>query len=113
MNGSEKQIKWANDIINSKQEAFAKFEQAAKNDIARKAIAYIRNNQNAAFWIDYRDTTVTDMVRALLGGTLSIYGYNFDHTAKLDSTTGVITESWEEIVNDGKGGHKAKRTRTL
>lgn len=93
MNGSEKQINWANDIRNGKAQEFEKLIGAATNDIARNAIAYIRDNECAAFWIDYRDTKPIDMFHSLFKGTLMIEGYSGFITAKLDPQTGEISET--------------------
>jgi hypothetical protein len=113
MLGSQKQIKWAEDIRQGKLEDFAKLEARALNGIAHKAISYIRDNEQASFWIDYRTASAADMLRSLLTGGISVWGFNFDRKAKLDPQTGTITVTWEEIVNDGKGGHKEVRKQTL
>lgn len=114
MLGSQKQVKWAEDIRNSKLEGFEKMEARALNDIARKAISYIRDNEQASFWIDYRTVSAPDMLRSLLSNIgLSIWGFNHDRKATLNPQTGEITISWEEIVQDGKGGHIEKRSQTL
>lgn len=113
MLGSQKQTKWAEDIRNGKLEDFAKLEARAKNEIAHKAISYIRDNEQAGFWIDYRTVSASDMLRSLLTTGISIWGFSHDRKAKLDPQTGTITVTWEEIVNDGKGGHKEARTQTI
>lgn len=113
MLGSQKQIKWAEDIRNARLEDFAKLEARVKNEIGRKAISYIRDNEQASFWIDYRTVSAADMLRSLLTAGISIWGFNFDRKAKLDPQTGTITVTWEEIVQDGKGGYKEVRKQTL
>jgi hypothetical protein len=48
-----------------------------------------------------------------LKGGLLVKGWQYSERATIDMTTGVITITWTEIVQDGKGGHKSTRTRTL
>lgn len=113
MNGSEKQIKWAESIIASKQQQFEDLRTRSKSELGKKAVDYILSQPKASFWIDYRTYSPDDMLRQLLRGGLSIYGDNYDHKATLDPQTGIITITWEEIVSDGKGGHKERRHQTI
>lgn len=112
MNGSEKQIKWAEDI-KSKMD-FAKLRKMVNgNPIAIKAIEYVENNECASFWIEYKNYSTMQLMDQLLTSGLLIKGANYDHRAKMDKATGAITITWEEIVQDGKGGHKETRTQVL
>jgi len=113
MLGSQKQIKWANEIRDGKLADFAKLEERAKNEIGQKAIAYVRDNEQASFWIDYRAVSASDMVRNLVTTGLQIRGYGFSHNATMNHRSGEIIVSWEEIVQDGRGGHKEKRTEVV
>lgn len=113
MLGSQKQIKWAEDIRNGKLADFEKLGQRALNEIAHKAISYIRDNEQASFWIDYRTVSAADMLRSLLTTGISVWGFNFDRKATIDPKTGTITITWKEIVQDGKGGHEEVRSKTI
>jgi hypothetical protein len=53
-----------------------------------------------------------DMMDKLIHGTLQIWGSEHDRKAKLNQA-GEIVISWQEIVHDGKGGHKETRTQVL
>ncbi len=90
MNGSEKQIKWAEEIKAAKAEEFAKLYKAVRNDIGTKAISYIESNDNVAFWIDNRDRKVADLLNQLCRGGLAIKGDGFAVKALLDMQTGAI-----------------------
>ena len=112
MNGSEKQINWANDIKSNKN--FAELRKMVNgNPIALKAIAYVENNEYASFWIEYKNLTAMQMMDRFLTSGLLIKGGEFDHRAKIDKATGIITITWQEIVQDGKGGHKETRTQVI
>lgn len=112
MNGSEKQISWAEDIKSNMD--FAKLRKMVNgNQIAIKAIDYVENNENAAFWIEYKNYSAMHLMDQFLTSGLLIKGSSFDHRAKMDKATGTITITWEEIVQDGKGGHKETRTQVI
>ena len=107
MNGSEKQVKWAEGIKAAKEDRFATLAAVAKLPAAIKAIEYIHNNQSASFWIDYRLETVDQMLRLLLTGDLHICGTTHDVTAQIDHKTGIITEQWP-VERNGKIVKEAK-----
>lgn len=109
MNGSEKQVKWAEDIKQDKADEFAQLkERFGKSAAALKAIEYIEGNEHAAFWIDHRNSSVMEILDSLMRGGVQVKGHNFDHRATM-TPDGTITVTWSEIVQDGKGGHKATR----
>lgn len=114
MNGSQKQIKWAEDIKASKD--FSKFLGKGRNEqanaIIAKAVSFIESNDNAAFWIEYQDSSEMEMLNGLMTSGLLVKGWQFDHRATM-AQDGTITITWEEIVQDGKGGHKETRTRII
>jgi len=114
MKGSDKQILWARDI-KAKIDFDAligKGRNAEANRIIEKAVTYIENNDNAAFWIDYRGRTAMDLCSELMSRGLQIRGFGFDHRAKM-ALDGTITVTWKVIVQDGKDGHYELRSKTL
>lgn len=115
MKGSEKQVKWAEAIKASKnfQEWIGRGKDDNANQVLVKAVAYFENIQESAFWIDNRDKSEKHLLMKLFDGTLQPKGDGWDRRAKMDKETGVITETWTVIVQDGKGGHKEDRTQTL
>ena len=113
MNGSAKQVKWAEEIKAGKASEFEAIRKAIKNEIGAKAVDYIDSNDSAAFWIDNRERKVPDMLNGLCRGGLAIKGNSNSAKALLDTTTGMITITWTEIVQDGKGGHMATKTQTI
>ena len=112
MNGSEKQIKWAEDIKASKMERFNLMREHG-NEMGVKAIDFILNQPNASFWIDYRLNSPDEMIRKLCTTGLEIYGGSFSHSAVLDPRTGVVTITRDELIQDGKGGHIEKRSEVI
>ena len=105
MKGTEKQIKWAEDIKKGMTPEFNEMIEKFKTIIpAIKVIEYIQALDYATFWIDHRKETVQDLLMQITRG-LTIRGDKYSHTAKVDQTTGIITVTWTEIVGDGKGGH--------
>jgi hypothetical protein len=112
MNGSEKQIKWAEEIKSGMN--FGKLRKMVNgNPIAIKAIDYVESNEIAAFWIEYKSYSGMQMMDKFLTSGLLIKGANYDHKAKMDKATGVITVTWTVIVSDGKGGYEETRTKTI
>jgi len=113
MKGSQKQIKWAEDIKNKKLDGFNEIVNAAKDETAavvlKKIVDYILNIEKAKFWIDYRDYSEYRIIDALFRGSLLIDGFNNDKKAKFDPATTTVTESWKVIVQDGRGGHYEER----
>lgn len=110
MKGTEKQIKWAEEI---RDKIETSLPDMSASPIADKAKQYLLNLDEAAFWIDHRDRTAMDLLRDLIGGGLAIRGFQFSHRAKMDQTTGIITITWNEIVQDGHGGHIVVREQKL
>jgi hypothetical protein len=111
MIGSDKQIKWAESIRANQAEAFSKLRAIAiKSPIALKAVNFVEHIDNASFWIDHRQYSAERMIDLLLTVGLQIKGFAFGNVAIMDTKTGVITETWEQIVPDGKGGHKEMRS---
>jgi len=53
------------------------------------------------------------MLNEIARGNLRTRGDGYDHTAKFDQATGAITVTWEEIVSDGKGGHKETKEEVM
>jgi len=104
MKGSEKQIKWAEDIKAEKAELFEILRQHVRNEIGTKALDYIQDNEYATFWIDHRNHTPMIMLKSLLTGRFEVKGASFDRKAQIDPDTGVITETWTEMVRDGDRG---------
>ncbi len=108
MQGSEKQIKWAQDIK-------AKMTEEAQNYLG-KVEAYdvvinkILSIDHAEFWIDYRDYSLQHILQSLPSG-IRVKGFGFSNTLKADKKTLELTETWDEIVADGKGGHKVTKSK--
>ena len=107
MNGSEKQIKWAEDIKAGKIEKFNEIKSHAKLPAGVKLIDYILGQEQASFWIDYRGMTPGEILHLILTSGLMIG----NTTAKANQSEIVIT--WDEIVQDGKGGHLEKKQNTI
>lgn len=115
MNGSEKQIKWAETIKAGKDfsQWLGKGKDDAANAVLAKAIAFVESIDVAVFWIDNRDRTEQMIVTDLLAGRLQPKGWQHDQKAKIDMATGVITLTETVIVSDGRGGHKETKVTTL
>lgn len=114
MNGSKKQVKWAEDIKAGKN--FDKFIDSARNEAARvivtKAVNFVKGIDSAKFWIDYRDSSEMDIFNSLMTGGLKINGHNNNRTAKM-AQDGTITITEQVIVQDGKGGHYETKTEVF
>ena len=102
MNGSEKQVKWAEEIKASKASEVIDLKSRAKNPVAVKAVEYLENNEEAAFWIDNRTSTFDEMFRQLISGGIYTKGSQYDNKAKLDPKTGIITETWTDKARQPK-----------
>lgn len=115
MNGSEKQIKWAETIKAGKdfRQWLGKGKDDAANAVLAKAVAFIESIDAAAFWIDNRDRTEQAIVSYLLSGHLQPKGLQHGQKAKIDMATGVITLTETVIVSDGRGGHEETKVTTL
>jgi len=110
MKGSEKQINWANDI-QAKLVASAQ-PLLGKNPHADRAINLILAIEESKFWIENRDSDWRYLLTCLYSSGLRNKGSEYSNTIKADKATHVITEAWEVIVSDGKGGHKETKTKT-
>lgn len=106
MKGSEKQIRWAEQIKAGKY--FIDLRNRAKSPIAIKILDFVENIDDASFWIKYRNNAPEEMLEEM--ATLGLQICN--KTARYDAN-GVITITWTKIVQDGKGGHKETRTQTI
>jgi len=107
MKGSKKQIEWAEDIRATMQPGFDSIRaQFEGNAIAIKAIDYVQSLDHAGFWIDNRSSNPMIMLTEIARGRLYVRSAGSSHTAKFDQTTGKITVAWNEIISDGKGGHR-------
>lgn len=111
MIGSEKQIKWAEDI---RSKVAAALPDMSSNPIADKAKQFLLSIDDAKFWIEVaKDRTPMFLLQDMVQGGLRVKGLGFDHIAKLDQTTGMITITWTDVVADGKGGHVETHTKTI
>ena len=114
MKGTEKQIKWAEAIkATMKQDFDAIRTQFEGNAIAIKAIDFVQGLDWATYWIDNRNSNPMAMLNEIAQGNLRTRGDGYSHTAKFDQATGAITVTWEEIVSDGKGGHKETKEEVM
>jgi hypothetical protein len=103
MKGTEKQIKWAEDI--KAKMNFNELKTKAINPMVAKGVNFVEAIENAEFWILYRDHAAGDIVRDLFKGGILVRGAGYTDKAKADVTTGIITTTKEKIIDDGKGGH--------
>ena len=90
MNGSEKQIIWAEQI---KAEKAA--ELAAKNitnPVMKKGIEFLMSIDSAEFWIDFKEMSSVAMVMDLFKGGLFLRGRNFSDCVKMEQKTGEIVK---------------------
>jgi hypothetical protein len=72
LTGSEKQIKWANDIRAKVQDDFDNFKTALKdNPAAIKGIEFIENIESSRFWIDHKDFDAQGLL-VLFSGELGL-----------------------------------------
>lgn len=114
MEGSRKQIKWAEEIKNNMTAEFEKLTVQLKDSVpGLKALGYIQELNRATFWIDNKGATPTYLLQRLTKGTLQTWGSGFSRKAVIDQQTGQITITWSEIVDDGKGGHHEERQEII
>ena len=114
MKGSEKQIKWAEEIKATMKPDFDTIRtQFDGNVIAIKAIDYVQALDWATFWIDNRNSNPMTMLNEIAQGNLRVRGDGYSHTAKFDQAAGTITVTWDEIVADGKGGHHETKEEVM
>jgi len=111
MTGSKKQIEWAENI-----KAGIDFSEISKqfsgNEAALKVVEYIENIESANFWIDHRDCSAMDLLRKISGTGLQVKGFGFSNLVKADANA-KMTETWVEIVADGRGGYKKEFSRSV
>lgn len=85
MNGSEKQIKWAEEIkANINVEKFlGKGKDENGNEIIRKAVEFVNSIEDARFWIDYRNKSAMQILTALMESGLQVKGFDFETRIKM------------------------------
>lgn len=90
MKGTEKQIKWANEIKSQIKAGFKKFNPHLIMD---KATNYILKIEDASFWIDEArgctDNPI-ELVMKFARSGIRIRGLGFGDIAKIDEKTGEI-----------------------
>ena len=93
MQGSDKQIKWAEQI---KAQIATGFHTFTPHPVMDKATDYILNIDDARFWIEiaksYTDNPIALVMLFARQGLLT-KGNGFDDLAKIDEKTGKITTS--------------------
>ncbi len=111
MKGSEKQVAWAEDIKKN-------FVESAKTELLLgkvkafdKLYEKIMSIEYAEFWIDIRKDSWRDVLYQLQKGVLAVRGRNYSNRLQSDRNF-VLTETWQEIINDGKGGYEETFTKT-
>ena len=85
MNGSEKQIKWANEIkaeINM-QQLIGNGRDEKSNVLISKVVEFVENIEDANFWIDYRNQSAVGIASQLMGRGLQIKGNNYKTRIKM------------------------------
>jgi hypothetical protein len=99
MNGSEKQVRWAEEIKTGKN--FDKFIRNAKGskmeDFVTKAVGFVTSIENAEFWIEYRDYSEVRILDCLAKGILKPGGFSENATAKI-SQNGEITVTEKSLI---------------
>ena len=108
MKGSAKQIAWAEKIQEEKADAAKSI--MGKNQAADRVINSILAIDNACFWIDYRNYEWRTMLSSLQREGLRVKGLDHSNIIKIDKSM-TITETWEEIVQDGKGGYMETKSK--
>lgn len=97
LTGSEKQIKWAEDI-----RAKADWSTEGLTPRGKEIVDWTKGINDSKWWIENRDLKSTrDVISALTAGTF-ING----KLHVLDQKTGRIIKKWSDIISDGKGGYK-------
>lgn len=99
--GSEKQVKWANDI----RSQFLKDLSAIEGKLAqpgKTAVTFLKAIPDSRYWIDNRKATATQHLESLQNG-LFINAKGGYYVMKND---GKIYKKWSQIIPDGKGGYK-------
>ncbi|NQS70949.1 MAG: hypothetical protein HQQ73_02105 [Desulfobulbaceae bacterium] len=109
MKGSKKQVALAKDIR-------AKFVSNAKpllgkNPNADRAIKSILSINKANFWISYEYSNWRILLKSLYSVGLHNKGDGWSNVIQADRDTHTITETWTEIVPNGKRGQKIKKNR--
>jgi len=94
MKGSDKQIKWAEEIRAS---IAGRLPDMTSNPIADKAKQYVLAIDRAEFWIDHRDVEPITLLRMMVTGDGLEAGDRYQRIrAKLDAKTGTITETYSD-----------------
>ena len=97
MKGSEKQIKWAEDI---KRQIVA-FDMSNATPVTKKIMAWAETIDDASWWIDMKGTKdMGDFVVTLMAGTF------INNKKHILTREGKLIKKWSEIISDGKGGYK-------
>lgn len=99
MKGSDKQIKWAEDIKASKAADFASLRSKVRDPKGIKAMDYVEAIDWAAFWIEYEKMSAMQIMNVLLRSGLLIKGWQFQDKATMDQATGVITVTHYDTYN--------------
>ena len=108
MKGTAKQIKWATEIQTKvAAEAQPLIGKAAHYD---RIINLILSIDEASFWIDYRDSDFRSLLSSLSKGGLRNKGNGYSNLIKVDAAY-TVTETWTEIIQDGKGGHYETKSK--
>lgn len=99
MNGSEKQVKWAEEIKATKNfDQFIKNAKGSKMEtFVTNAANFVKNIESAAFWIEYRDYSEIRILDSLAKGNLKINGFSENATAGI-SQSGEITVTEKSLI---------------
>ena len=102
MKGSEKQVKWAEQIKKGKDfnQFLGKGRNGAANAVIAKAVGFICSIDSAKFWIDNRNNSEMDIVKSFMSPVgLAISGD--DHADKATvATDGTITVIRHNRMNE-------------
>lgn len=102
--GSEKQIKWAEDI-----KASLTFDGVLDHPATKKAMEMILNIERATWWINNRERSGYDMIRAMLTGGLYVDG----GLAEIVKDGSKITLTSRVIISDDRGGHVEDKIKVI
>lgn len=95
MEGTEKQVQWAEKI----KAALNVEDYKGKSPMMDIAIDFFEGIEDAGWWIEHKGMGLKSLCLQLMKG---LRVGNATYTL---SKNGKITKKWREIVNDGKGGH--------
>lgn len=94
MKGTDKQIRWADEIRSS---IASRLPDMSSNPIADKAKQYVLAIDRAEFWIGHKDVDPITLLRMMLTGDgLEVGGSYQRIRAKLDPKTGTITQKYSD-----------------